>query len=304
MNNNIKIIEDNILQLKKPVDVMVLRSNYAKNLAMVSSSHESAKYCMYLVDQEFNEDNVLDYLDNYKKAIKKINELDFRTVALEVIDMKDDDLTYSLAKEMYMLLKGSLAYTNITLTLICPNKTVKELYDMACFGEVIKPDVSIIDDINYIDVIVYPTTKSIFKGDKKYKKLLKSEPKKVLFKCLGHRNIGHGKTFFIQGEENCNLYLFARLFKEGTTRKEGYYITFEKTLEAVIDSAKMMMCKNIVLPIVYFSKNKKENKELVKVMVEFAYKAAETHEMSIKLYCPYNDLKEMANSYLEQLMEV
>lgn len=301
MSKEFKVIKTDIFDLQKPVDLIIYIDKNALDLVLKCSSFNGSKYSILLPQCELNEDNVLSYMEEYyKKAFDKAKELDFRTIAIQAIDLFDEELNYAFAKEFNEFLLKNLSRTKIDVVIVCDDKALKDVYDYAFFGVIKVPQVEIIDNLQFNDFVLIPTTKKIFKMDKKYKHLKKTEPKKLFWKCLAYSSLNKGEIAPIP--YNDTYYIFMNMLKAEKKRDEVFTSSFVNGLENVFDIMSTMCYKDVTLPIVHFSPNKKENINLVKLVINMAYEKASEKEFNIKLYCPYNDLRQVAEEYLIELM--
>ena len=154
---NIKIVKGNIAKPKKAVDLIVFQSLTATDLSFGKSNYENSQYCISIPKKILNENNVLEYLEYYARAVKIAKNRRLTTIAVEAIDLGDDGYNYSLAIEFAQVLKDAIGLTvgiaPIKITIMCPDKHLCEVYETAVFGEIQSAQVTMTDRLERDDVI-------------------------------------------------------------------------------------------------------------------------------------------------------
>ena len=298
----INVIKADIYNLTKPVDCIIVREKSAIDMVLKCSNYEGSKYMIMLPEIALDEDNAIEYLEFYKKAFEKAMSLDFNEIAIQAIDMYDEDFNYTLAKELYKVIKDCFKRYKVDIVIVCDDIEMKQIYEMAIFGEVKLPKVDIIDTLYFKDFVLIPTTNKAHKWEKKYKTLRATESKRLYFKCFTYPKLNKGEIAPIS--QDGKYFICMNMLKTEKKRNDTFLKAFEKGLQSVFDIMNTMCYKSITLPIVHFSPNKKENPDLIKKLVEEAYKQASEKEIEIKLYCPYLDLRMTVEEYLNELMGV
>ena len=293
-----KNIKDDIFHLKDKVDIIVYRTN-TKVAKMEPSNYTGSSYQYILPDIVLNEDNAIEYLSYYKRAVYAAIEKRLRSVAIEVIDCHDDDLSWSVALELKKVLESALKFSSIKIIFVCKNKRMKEIYDLAMFGESREITIDLTDDLNFNNVILVPTKEKLSKFDKSCKKLKRSERFKVFF-TLKWKTLSLGQYQLIEGENNCDYYFLVNLIKPSITFIKDFKGVVLQGIQTVLSSMDMIQQKNITIPIIYFTKNKKENREIVKELVKIVCETAERKEINVQFYCKYEELYDLVSKILSE----
>lgn len=301
---NIKIMRGNIACLKNTVDAIVIRSKRVSDLTFDKSKYDKVRYAISIPETELNEDNVLEYLEYYQKAIKKVKDMGLKTVAIEAIDLKDEGLNFSLAVEFAQILESAIGLTvgvnPISVTLLCDSRELCDTYELAIYGEIKSAQITMADKLERNEIVLIPTHKNILKFDKNYTLLKKIEPKNVFWKCYANLRLQPGSYFLVEGEEYSSYYFFVNLIQHKKQDRESYTAAALEGIQGVLHSAKSMMCKSITIPVVRFMRDKKENEAFVKELVDFICEYSEEHEVNIKFYCPEIELWDVVMECFEE----
>ena len=301
---HIKIMRGNIRALKKPTDVVIIRDQKVSDIVFDKSNYDNSSYVIKLPVVELTDDNVLDYLEYYKTAIRKAKNKGLKTMAIEAIDLGDDDLNFSVAVEFAEVIKEAIGLTvgigSLMVTLLCKDRELSDIYELAIYGEIRSSQVTMSDKLERNEAILIPTKKNILRFEKHYKGLKKREPRKTFLKCYFNSQILPGQYFLVEGFEDADYYFFVNLIKDNKISNKDFTEAAIVGIHAVIDSIKTMSCKNITIPIIRFMKKEEENDQFVKDLVNSVCDYIEELEVNVKFYCPYDDLWDVVLSCFEK----
>lgn len=309
-SEQIKIMKGDIFQLKKSTDLAVFRSNKVTDITLETSRHFNSNFCYILPEIELNEDNTIEFLElYYKKAIWRGRERNFKTIAISVPDLGNEELNFSFAVEFHSVLKTALKFTRIEVTLVCENKELRDIYEMAIYGDVRSSQFTMADKLEPNEVILIPTQRNILKFDRNYKILKDIEPRKVFLPCYLHLHLNPGQYFLTEKDGGNGCYFFLNLIK-GKKDKKITQDEFNRLalngVKNVLDVMKSMCCKDITFPIINFIKDKKENEQFVRKIIDTIFKFVkeneDEYEINVKFYCPDIELWNLVVECFEEKM--
>lgn len=292
--DHIKIMRGNIFSLKKPTDVIIVRDKKTPDIIFDKSVYDNSNYIIKIPDKALNDENVVDYLEYYKMAIKKAKNKGMKTMAIEAIDLGDEDLNFALATEFAIVIKEAIGLTigiaSLLVTIICKDRDMSDIYELAIFGEIRSSQVTMSDRLEYNNAILIPTTKKTMKFERSYKEIKKREPASIFFKCYMNPRLLPGKYFLATGSEVADYYYFVPLVHDKKMKQGEFSNSVIDGVLNVLKSAPIISWKNITIPIVRFTKKEEENKRLVKRLVDAVCDYIDDQEINVKFYCPYEEL--------------
>lgn len=293
-----KNIKDDIFHLKDKVDIIVYRTN-TKVAKMEPSNYTGSSYQYILPDTVLNEDNAIEYLSYYKRAVYAAIEKRLRSVAIEVIDCHDDDLSWSIILELKKVLEDALKFNSMKIYFVCKNAHIKEMYDLAIFGESRAIKIELTDALEFNNVILVPTKEKLKKFDKSCKKLKRTEHFTVFFRILW-KTLSLGNYHLMEGQANCDYYFLVNMIKPRITFIKDYKGAVVQSIKNVLAAMHTIQQKNITIPITHFTKNQKENRELVREIIRVVCETAEKEEFNVKFYCKDKELYDFVANILSE----
>lgn len=298
----VRVRKGDIFNLKMPVDMLVFRSKNATESIFLNSKYQNSRYTMTLPGYDLNEENAIEFLKYYQKAIKRARDLKMRTVAIEAVDMGEEELTLSFATELESALQEVAALYDVTIYIICKTKDLRENYELAIFGEVKGPQVSVVDQLDTDEVIIVPTTQKMHKFDEHYKLLKKAEPFKVFLPCRFGAKWNVKNYFFVSGEEYAQYYYLLNLLlpKKEKRKADSFIYKVEQSMQAIMDSVTYISCTSITIPVLHYMKDKKKNKEMIERILNLICNYIQDKEIQVRFYCPDEDIFNYTMEYLQK----
>ena len=296
----IKVVKGDIKNLKRPVDAVIMR-NDTTNVVFDKSKFKGSRYIISVPSEELNEDNALGYLHTHvEAALNKARTLQQYDLAIEAIELKDDDLSFTFAIELKEMLNKYIEFSTHgeTIVVVCRTKSAVDIYELAMFGEIRSTQMTMADRLEGNDVIVVPVNNKLRKFHKNYKMIKKMESH-ALFWGLIMTRLEHGKYYLTEGENLCDLYYFLNLTKGKKQKVEDFTRLACEGITNILNSANSMKYKSVTVPIVKISKKRKENKEFVLSFIDAVCEATEEYEMRIKFYCSDAELWDLVVEHFE-----
>ena len=294
----IKNIKDNVSSLKERVDMIICRSN-VKVAKLDNSIYPNSSYQYVLPAVALDEDNAIEYLKYYKRAVFAATEKRLRTIAIEAIDCNDDDLSWSIILELKKVLEDALKFNSMKIYFVCKNAHIKEMYDLAIFGESRAIKIELTDALEFNNVILVPTKEKLKKFDKSCKKLKRTEHFTVFFRILW-KTLSLGNYHLMEGQANCDYYFLVNMIKPRITFIKDYKGAVVQSIKNVLAAMHTIQQKNITIPITHFTKNQKENRELVREIIRVVCETAEKEEFNVKFYCKDKELYDFVANILSE----
>lgn len=294
----IKIIKGDIFKPKSQVDMIVYRSKKATDTSFINSKYQNARYCFILPEYELDNNNIMDFLDYYKKPIRRARELKMRTMAIEAIDINNDELTMTFAAELAERLKEATMLYDVEVLIVCKNKETRDLYELAIFGQVSGAQVVMTDRLENNEVFIIPTKRKMMKWDNWYKPLRKAEVSHIFWKYKFGSELELGKFCLVNGV-NCATFYYLVNFEGKRIKPDMYQERVIAAIKSVLTSMEFMGCHNMTVPILHFVKDEEQNRQLIEKLLEVVCDYIEDKEINIKLFCPEPDLWHIIESWFE-----
>ena len=281
----INVVKGDIFHLKKSVNWIVYRAGNVDNIVFKKSPIGKSEYSVILPDIRLSEENAIEYLDYYKKAILKAKENKVKAIAIEAVDLYDDDLTLAFAVELNKLLTELLSVSYMQVEIVCKNKGLRDIYEFAIYNEIRSSLITMKDVLEDSEAIIVPTYRNIFNFDDEYAWIKNAEPKKAFYQCYLNPRLDPGKFFLVERLDHSGCYFFVNMRQDKKQRKKMSQSEFYKLcLEAikdVLETVNTMKYKSVSVPLLDYTKYKQEElRDFMKKkkVHEINYKSSEAED--------------------------